>query len=267
VSVPTRLLTALSADDAEALVSPDAVVLLPIGAIEQHGPHLPLDTDALLAEAAATALLALPPPGVELWGLPPLTYSASAEHAFRGGTLSLSESTLLAVLDDLGRSVAALPARRLAILNGHGGNTALLRVACRQLRLRYGLLTFLVHPVLSADHGGPTGEDGEDGLGCHANCGETSLMLHLFPERVTMARAVANVPRWLADYRHVGLGGDVTFGWSAGDFGPSGVIGDPTRATAERGAALWEAVLGQLRASLAEVGRFDFPASVLSGRR
>ncbi|MCU1456424.1 MAG: putative creatinine amidohydrolase (creatininase) [Actinomycetia bacterium] len=263
----TRNLVALSAPEAAELVSPDSLVLLPVGAIEQHGPHLPLDTDALLAEAAAQALLDDPPPGVDLWTLPTLAYSTSSEHLFAAGTMSLSEETFLAVLDDLGRSVAALPARRLVILNGHGGNTALFRVACRRLRLQYGLLTFLVHPVLSADHGGPKGEDGEDGLGCHANCGETSLLLHLHPDRVHLERAVSNVPRWLADYDHVGLGGDVTFGWSAGDFGDSGVIGDPTRATPERGAELWAAILVELRAALVEVARFDFPASVLSGRR
>lgn len=263
----TRNLVALSAPEAGQLVTPESVVLLPIGAIEQHGPHLPLDTDALLADAAARALMADPGQGVDLWVLPTLAYSASAEHLFASGTMALSEPTFLAVLDDIGRSVATLPTRRFAILNGHGGNTALLRVACRQLRLRYGLLTFLLHPVLSADHGGPTGEDGEDGLGCHANAGETSLLLHLHPDRVSMDRAEANVPRWLADYRHIGLGGDVTFGWSAGDFGRSGVIGDPTRATAVRGAELWDGVLAQLRSALAEVARFDFPASVLPGRR
>lgn len=263
----TSNLVGLTASEVQELVGPDSVVLLPVGAIEQHGPHLPLDTDALLAEAAAAALLAEPPDGVDLWGLPTLAYSASAEHLFAAGTMSLSEQTFLAVIDDIGRSVAGLRARRLAILNGHGGNTALLRVACRQLRLQYGLLTFLVHPVLSADHGGPTGEDGEFGLGCHANAGETSLMLHLHPERVQIDRAVANVPLWLGEFDQVGLGGAVTFGWSAGDFGPSGVIGDPTRATAERGADLWAAVLAQLRAALVEVARFDFPTSVLAGRR
>lgn len=254
-----RSLVGLSAPEADARVGPDSVVLLPVGAIEQHGPHLPLDADALLAAAAADALLEDPPDGVDLWGLPTLAYSASPEHLFAPGTVSLSEATFLAVIDDIGRSVARLRARRLAILNGHGGNTALLRVACRQLRLRYGLLTFLVHPVLSADHGGPTGEDGELGLGCHANAGETSLLLHLHPDRVALDRAVANVPRWLGAFEQVGLGGAVTFGWSAGDFGPSGVIGDPTRATAERGAQLWDAVVAQLRAALAEVARFDFP--------
>jgi creatinine amidohydrolase len=266
--MPTsRYLVHLTAAEAAELVGPDSVVLLPIGAIEQHGPHLPLDTDALQADAAARALAESPPPGVDLWVLPTLSYSASAEHVFAAGTMSLSEETFLAVLDDLGRSVAALPTRRLAILNGHGGNTALLRVACRQLRLRYGLLTFLVHPILSADHGGPKGEDGEDGLGCHANCGETSLLLHLHPDRVQMEKAVTNVPHWLKGYDHVGLGGNVSFGWSAGDFGDSGVIGDPTRATAERGAEMWSMVLGQLRDALVEVARFDFPASTLSGRR
>jgi creatinine amidohydrolase len=263
----SRALASLTAPESAELVSVESVVLLPVGAIEQHGPHLPLDTDTLLVDAAAAALTGDPPPGVDLWCLPTLSYSASAEHLFAAGTMSLTEATLLAVLDDLGRSLASLPARRLAILNGHGGNTALLRVACRQLRLRYGLLTFLLHPVLSADHGGPKGEAGEDGLGCHANAGETSLLLHLHPERVHLERAVTNVPRWLSGYRHVGLGGDVTFGWSAADFGGSGVIGDALGASATRGAELWAGVVAHLRAALAEVARFDFPASELSGRR
>lgn len=89
----------------------------------------------------------------------------------------------------------------------------------------------------------------------------------LAPDRVDMDRAVANVPRWLAAHDHVRLGGDVTFGWSAGDFGPSGVIGDPTRATAARGADLWSGVVDHLRAALTEIARFDFPGSVLDGRR
>jgi len=259
----SRSLVSLSAPEAASRVGPSSVVMLPIGAIEQHGPHLPLDTDALLADAAAQQLLDAPPPGVDLWGLPLLAYSASEEHLFSPGTLSLSEATFLAVIDDVGRSVVALGARRLVLLNGHGGNTALLRVAARKLRLAYGLLVFLMHPVLSADHGGPTGEDGEFGLGCHANAGETSLMLHLHPDRVQMEKAVSNVPFFLQGYDHVGLGGAVTFGWSAADFGPSGVIGDPTLATAERGKELWEAVIRQLGASLVEVARFDFPGSVL----
>lgn len=263
---PSRLLTDLTTEEARDLIGPESVVVLPIGAIEQHGPHLPLSTDAILTDAATNALRDEPPAGVDVFFLPSLCYATSAEHRFSAGTMSLSEPTLLAVIADLADSVAALKARRFVILNGHGGNTALLRVASRQVRLKHRFLTFLMHPVLSADHGGPTGESAERGLGCHANQGETSIMLHLRPDLVRMERAVANVPDWLSEYDDIGLGGSVTFGWSAGDFGPSGVIGDPTAADPVLGAKLWDYALDRLRAGLTEIGRFEFPNSVLGVR-
>ncbi len=90
----------------------------------------------------------------DLWLLPSLAYTKSNEHAWSRGTVWLSATTMLAVLDDIGRSRGDLPARRLVFLNGHGGNSALLNVACREVRLRHGLMTFLAHPSVPPDQGG-----------------------------------------------------------------------------------------------------------------
>ena len=195
-------------------------------------------TDLLIAERVATAAVERVGDDLDVWLLPSLAYTKSNEHAWSPGTVWLSASTLLAVLDDIGRCVAMTPARRLVFMNGHGGNSALVNVANRELRLRHGLLTFLAHPGLPPDQGGASPE-GELGMGVHAGTDETSLMLHLAPELVDMSAARRQVPEHLAGNRYVRFGGPVSFGWLSDDFGDGGVIGDPLPATAERGAELF----------------------------
>ncbi|BDZ63812.1 creatininase family protein [Agromyces mangrovi Wang et al. 2018] len=122
----------------------DSMVVVPTGAIEHHGPHLPLATDRIMAEAvAAAAVERAAAAGVDAWLLPSLAYTKSDEHAWAAGTMWLSAETFHATLVDLGRSIAATPARRVVFLNGHGGNVAPLGVALRELRRRFGLQTFL----------------------------------------------------------------------------------------------------------------------------
>jgi creatinine amidohydrolase len=254
--VTARLLTELSAPAIASSLGPDSVLVLPTGAIEQHGPHLPVATDLITAQSLAERAVEQFGDELDLWLLPPLAYTKSNEHAWSGGTFWLSAATLTAVLADLGRSVAMTPARRLAFLNGHGGNSALLQVAARDIRLATGLRTFTLHPALPADHGGESPAD-ELGMGVHGGLEETSLMLHLRPELVDMSRADRWVPEHLDGYRHVRFGGSVSFGWSSDDFGPSGVIGDARRATAERGAARVEGMVAHLGEAFAEVARFD----------
>jgi creatinine amidohydrolase len=167
--------------------------VLPLGAIEQHGPHLPLHTDLLVADAVANAAVERVGEQLGVWLLPPLAYTKSNEHAWAPGTFWLSAETLLAVLDDIGRCLAMTPARRLVVLNGHGGNSALVGVANRELRLRHGLMTFLAHPGVPPDQGGPSAAD-ELGMGVHGGADETSLVLHLAPELVDMTAARRTVP-------------------------------------------------------------------------
>ncbi|MET1005972.1 MAG: creatininase family protein, partial [Propionibacteriaceae bacterium] len=139
----TRKLVELSGTAVSETLTSESVIIIPTGAVEHHGPHLPLVTDALLAEALATAAVdAGVEEGLDLWILPTLTYTKSDEHFWAPGTMWLRYETLMSTLVDLGRSVAATPARRLVFMNGHGGNSALLQVANRELRRQFGLATF-----------------------------------------------------------------------------------------------------------------------------
>lgn len=254
-----RALDTLRAPHIGETLNDGSILVLPVGSTEQHGPHLPFNTDSVIAEAVAEAAITAIGAEVDAWLLPPLRYTKSNEHAWAPGTFWLSARTLLAVLEDLGRCVMATPARRLVFLNGHGGNTALLNMACRELRLQFGLLTFLAHPSLPPDHGGASPAL-EMGMGIHGGLDETSLMLHLRPDLVDKDAGFRNVPERLATNDHVGFGRPVSFGWLSNDFGPSGHIGDPTGATAERGQALFAAATEAFAAALGEVARFDFPS-------
>jgi len=254
----TRRLAELRAPQIAEHLSERSIVVQPLGAIEQHGPHLPFDTDLVVATEVAEAAVAERGDELDAWLLPPLAYTKSNEHAWSAGTIWLSATTLLAVLDDIGRSVATLSARKLVFVNGHGGNSALLNVANRELRLKYGLMTFLAHPGFPVDQGG-TAPAAELGMGVHGGTDETSLMLHLRPDRVDMTAATRNVPDWLATNEQVRFGGRVSFGWLSNDFGPDGHIGDPTAATAERGKELLEGAVRGLGEALAEIAAFQLP--------
>lgn len=240
-------------------VAPGLVAIQPIGAIEHHGPHLPLITDALVAQAVAEAVVDAAPE-LPLVVLPVLSYALSSEHLWAPGTVSLSAETLLKVLDDVGASLARAGIERLVFLNGHGGNSALLRVACRELRVRHGLMTFLAHPSLPVDQGGEARHE-EKGYAVHGSADETSMVMYLRPDLVDLSLAERSLPDWLDEFRQVGFGADVTFAWTSQDVMPSGVIGDPTGASAEAGRALFEAAVERLAAAMAEVARFDFPAT------
>lgn len=253
-----RRLDELRAPQLDRLIGPASILVQPLGAVEQHGPHLPFNTDLLIAERVAAAAVARAAPERDVWLLPPLAYTKSNEHAWSAGTIWLSADTLLRVLDDIGRCVAMTPARRLVFMNGHGGNSALVGVANRELRLHHGLMTFLAHPGVPPDQGGVSAAD-EHGMGIHGGTDETSIMLHLAPELVDMSVATRNVPEQLASNRHVRFGGTVGFGWLSDDFGPDGHIGDPTTATAERGAQLFEAAVGAFVEALGEIAEFDLP--------
>jgi creatinine amidohydrolase len=238
-----------------AALPPDTVAVLPLGAIEQHGPHLPVSTDYVAAmEAAAAAVAVATVPAVLL---PGLAYTKSDEHHTFPGTIWLSWDTLMRTLVDIGRSLQTSGITRLLFVNGHGGNSALGQVASRELRRRFGLRTFFAHLSVPTDQGGRGSTASEFGMGVHGGHGETSLMLHLRPELVHLDRAQARVPVALREYEHIGFGKPVSFGWTSDDFGPDGHIGDPTGATAEDGKEFFEAAVARLAEVIAEAHRFS----------
>jgi creatinine amidohydrolase len=252
-----RRLADLRGPEVAERLTATSVVVQPLGAIEQHGPHLPFSTDALVATAVAEAAVDEFGDDVDAWLLPTLSYTKSNEHAWSPGTIWLSATTLLAVLDDIGRCVATTPARRLVFLNGHGGNSALVNVANREIRLAHGLMTFLAHPGVPADQGGVSPAH-ELGMGVHGGTEETSLMLHLAPELVRMELAQRRIPDNMSPNAHVRFGGRVSFGWLSNDFFPEGYIGDPTTATAELGKTLFEGAVRGFGEALREISAFDF---------
>ncbi|RFA16021.1 creatinine amidohydrolase [Subtercola boreus] len=252
-----RNLVELSSLAAVEALRQDSIVVLPTGAIEHHGPHLPLSTDFLVAEESAKAAVELAAAdGVNAWLLPGLAYTKSDEHHWAPGTVWLSWETLMQTIVEIGESIAQTPCTKLVFYNGHGGNVALLQVACRELRRRFGLQTFLIGGQMPANGGAKSGET-ESGLGIHGGHVETSVVLHLRPDLVDMSLAVRSVPEHLLDYDYVGFGKPVSFGWVSNDFAPSGVIGDPTTATAEFGRAHFENNVTQAAAALAEIARFS----------
>lgn len=251
----SRRIADLSGPMFAATIGDDSIVVLPTGAIEHHGPHLPLATDLLMADALAGRVVdAAAAAGLDAWALPALGVTKSDEHAWAPGTIWLSSDTLLAVLRDIGSSLATGGVRTLVLYNGHGGNTALLQVALRELRRLYGLRTFLIGVAVPSGDG-VDGPD-EQGFGIHGGWGETSLLMHLRPELVDAGAFVRAVPDRLVGFERIGFAGKpVQFGWLSSDF-DGGVIGDPTGATAEAGARIAEGLVADGVAALEEVSRW-----------
>ncbi|GAB2840007.1 mycofactocin biosynthesis peptidyl-dipeptidase MftE [Actinocorallia aurea] len=200
-----------------------ALVLVPVGATEQHGPHLPLSTDTVIAEAVAVrAARELPGPVLVA---PAIAFGASGEHAGFPGTVSIGHTALRAVIVETVRSLA-LWAGRVVFVNGHGGNVPTLDDALAQMRVEG-------HDVAWAPCGAP-------GADPHAGFTETSVMLHLDPGKVRLADAVAGDTRPLVELMPELLAGGVRA------VSPSGVLGDPTGATAEAG----ERIVAQMVAAV-----------------
>ncbi|WP_434316077.1 creatininase family protein [Leifsonia sp. P73] len=256
-AAPTRKLAELSGPAAAAALGSESIVVVPTGAVEHHGPHLPLLTDYLLADVIGNAAVERAvAEGVDAWILPTLAYTKSDEHSWAPGTMWLRWETMMETVVDLGRSVASTGATRLVFLNGHGGNVALLQVALREIRRRFGLRTFLMPSLVHTPSPDGRGAD-ERGLGIHGGTTETSVLMHIRPDLVDLSLADRWVPEHLADFEYIGINGKpVSFGWLSDDFGPAGVVGDALQADAAYGALLFDHSVEQAVASLKEIAAF-----------
>lgn len=242
----------LTPSDLAGLDPEGTVALLPVSAVEQHGPHLPLATDAIIGDGLVRSAMERVNQGVLV--LPAMTIGHSLEHVDYPGTLSVSAETLLATWIDLGHSVARTGLRKLILLNTHGGNTPLVTLAALRLRQELGML------VVRANYfafGSPPGMFADEELrhGIHGGEMETSLMLHLKP---ALVRREA-----LADFRALthemgarkGLLGPekpIGFGWMSQDLHEHGVCGNAARADAQRGEVLLSYLADRLAALLTE---------------
>ena len=235
------------------------IALLPVAAIEQHGPHLPVATDTTINEGCVAAMLAKLPECLPVTVLPTQSIGKSNEHIHSPGTLTLSYETLARVLIEIGESVARAGVRKLVLANSHGGNIAVLDIVARELRVRHGMLCVVAS---WSRLGQPQGvySDWENAYGIHGGDMETSVMLALTPDRVRMENAKAfhsAQEGFVQRHRMLRAHGVAPFGWIAQDLSPDGTVGDASLATPEKGRLSIDAVTDRMIELLADMHDFD----------
>lgn len=236
----------------------DLVVILPVAAIEQHGPHLPVRVDAAINAGIVARAVALMPDDLSALVLPMLPIGKSNEHLAYPGTLSLSHETLARVWIDVADSAYRAGCRRLLFLNSHGGQPQVMEIVIRELRVRLGML------AVGCGWSGITPKDDlfsphERRHGIHGGEIETSVMLHLHPDLVAIEHAADFIPISVDLEAQRGLltpEGAVGFGWMAQDLHPAGVSGNAGQADSTRGAELVERAARAVVRLTAEIAAF-----------
>ncbi len=243
------------------------VAVLPVAAIEQHGPHLPVSVDRDLVDGVIAASLPHLPPSLDALFLPTQAVGLSPEHIRFPGTLTLSAETLIRLWTEIGESVARAGVRKLVLFNSHGGQVSAMDIVARDLRTRYDLIVYSVNWFNL-----PLGDDVE-GLFCaqehrfgiHAGDIETSMMLALRPDHVhhDQVRDFHSTSQdRAAQYPILGNGRSAKLGWQMQDYHPMGAAGNATLATAAKGQAVVDAAGRQLALLLQEVAQL--PLSTLA---
>lgn len=217
-------------------LDPESVIaILPTAAIEQHGPHLPVGVDTMIAEGMLAELRQQCPPDLDIRILPTIAVGKSNEHLHAPGTLTLTAETALTAWREIGLSVARAGVRKLVIVNSHGGNLDLISILARELRVQAGMLAVKCQ---WGGFGAPAGlfSERETTFGIHGGDRETSLMLHFQPHLVDMAHATDFVST--AETAVIPPIGPMSYGWVASDLNAAGTVGEAHLATSAKGAAL-----------------------------
>jgi creatinine amidohydrolase len=228
----------------EAMPNKENVVIIqPIGAIEQHGLHLPLVVDAAISMGVIGKALGKLDSNIPAYALPCLYYGKSNEHWHFSGTITLSANTLLSVLREVAESVYRAGFRKLVFINSHGGQPQILEIIARDLHQEYPdfaifpLFTWRVPHIVAR-----LLSEKEAAYGIHAGDAETSIMLALLPDFVDMDKAVREYPENLPQDSLLEMEGKLPFAWLTREVSKSGVIGDATTATKEKGELILESL-------------------------
>jgi creatinine amidohydrolase len=246
------------------------VAVLPVAAIEQHGPHLPLSVDTVLVNGVVAAALPHLSPELPVLFLPTQAVGFSPEHARFPGTLTLRSDTIVRLWTEIGESVAAAGVKKLVLFNAHGGQVSVMDLVARDLRARLDMLVYSVswfnlplvdalgrnvNDLFSAD---------EHRYGIHAGDVETSMMLALDPTHVDMAKARhfhSTSQDRASQFDILGNGKSAKLGWQTQDYNPAGAVGNAAAATGDKGQALVDAAGLGLARLLAQV--HQLPLSTL----
>ena len=253
-----------------ARIDPEATVaVLPVAAVEQHGPHLPLNVDTALVDGVIAAALPHLPTDAPVLVLPTQQVGLSPEHERFAGTLTLSPATLIALWTELGACVARAGVRKLLLFNSHGGQVSVMDIVARELRARHGLLVYSAswYSLPQPDAVQALFPPEEHRFGIHAGDVETSMMLALRPDLVDMAQARhfhSSSQDRAAHYPILGNGRSAKLGWQMQDYNPQGAVGNAAAATAGKGQAVIGAAAQQLALLLQEMVRL--PLSTLYQR-
>lgn len=226
----------------ETLNPHETIAILPIAAIEQHGPHLPVSTDEQIMLGMLKTVRPNLAEHLDVRVLPLQSVGKSNEHIRSPGTLTISATTLIDHLCDLGASIARAGIKKLVIVNSHGGNEEIMGIVARELRVRHDMLAVKTSWMRFGSPDGMFSET-ERKYGIHGGDLETSLMLHFRPELVAMAKA-DDFPSRVTDaqrsFQHIAHTGTHAFAWLAQDLHSSGTVGEAAKATADKGRQLAE---------------------------
>jgi creatinine amidohydrolase len=237
--MPARFWLDLTTEEFRTRSMDRTIAVLPVAAVEQHGPHLPVGVDTYINEGYLERAMRLVPEDLDVLVLPVQAVGKSNEHLAYPGTITLSAETLIRAWTEIGESVHRAGCRKLVFLNSHGGNIAVIDIVARELRVRNGMLA-----VNAAWHrlGYPAGlySEFETRHGIHGGDAETSLMLAFRPETVHMEKAETFEPRTVEmerRFKHLRAIQPIGFGWMSQDLNPAGAMGEAAVATVEKGEA------------------------------
>lgn len=260
MSLPSRFWADLTTTDFAGLDPASTVAVLPLGATEQHGPHLPLAVDQCLVDGIVDRALPLLPPELRVLVLPTQQVGYSPEHAQFPGTLTLPIETVIATWVALGECVARAGVRKLLLFNAHGGQVSVTDIVARELRMRCNLVVYGCswwNLPLGEDVNGLFPPD-EHRFGVHGGDMETSMMLALAADKVRMAQArdfPSSSRERAAQYTILGNGRSAKLGWAMQDYNPQGAAGNAAAASADKGERVLAAAGTQLALLLQEIAR------------
>ena len=243
----------------DTVLTDKPVVVLPLGATEQHGQHLPFETDTLIAQGVCERLSRQLSNDLDVHFLPVEAIGYSPEHMDHAGSKTLTYGDAIERWTQIGEQAAQAGARRFLLLNAHGGNSPLMSIVTQELRVRCSMLAVATSWTRFIKQSGIVAAN-EEAFGIHGGDIETSVMLALHPDLVKMAQArdFPNLQEMLAiNCKHLRAYGPHAFGWKAADLNPLGVTGNAGMATAEKGEKLLNLAVDGLKELLDEIAAFD----------